>query len=155
MTSRSKIRDLSIEQKKKMIERANEVGLKQTADEFNVATSTVSKWRKRYREGGIEALVCHSTRPHHQPKKTSQWIIDKIIGIKKQSPEMGSVAMSQYLKRNEEISLSSNTVAKIFKKQELPDGDKGHAESSYRVKGDKDAKLEKEVRGRNLNIGRG
>jgi transposase-like protein len=145
MTGRPSARSLSAEQKKKIVELVDEIGLRQTAEEFGVGQSTISKWRKRYREDGVEALVAHSTRPHHQPKKTSQWIIDKIVALKKENSEMGSSATSQYLKRNDNISLSANTVAKIFKQQNLPDGDQGYAEQSYFVKGDDDTRLEQTV----------
>lgn len=129
--------------KKRAIDRAVELGSDSAAaKEFGIGHSTLSKWKKRLSDGGLEGLVDAQSRPHHQPKKTSQWIIDKIIAKKKASPELGSVAMSNHLKRQENVSLSSNTVAKIFKKEKLVDGDQGYAEASYFVKGDKDARLE-------------
>jgi transposase InsO family protein len=132
----------SAEFKKQVLDRANETSDLAAAKEFSVGKSTIGKWRLRYQAKGLAGLVDAGSRPHHQPKKTSQWIIDKIINLKKKSPEMGSVAVSQHLVRHENVALSAPTIAKIFKKEKLPDGDQGHAEASHFVKGDKDRRLE-------------
>ena len=131
--------------KLKAIKLAQEVGLTRASVELKVGVSTLTRWAKLHRENGIEALMSKSSRPNHSPKKTSQWIIDKIKEIKKERPEMGSKAMSEHLKRFESVDLSSTTVRKIFKKNDLCDGDAGYAESSFYVKGDKDKRLEKTV----------
>ena len=120
--------------------------LSSASREFNVATSLVSKWQKLYRERGLEGLQHKSSRPHHQPKKTSQWIIDKVLKLKKAKPELGIAATSEHLARFEAVNLSPNTVGKIFKKHELPDGDQGAAEASYLVKGgDKNRETEHQL----------
>lgn len=137
------LRRFSAEFKKKAIDRGNELNNDvAAAAELNIGSSTISKWRKRFEKDGLAGLVDMGSRPNHQPKKTSQWIIDKIISLKKNNPEMGSTAASQNLMRHENVSLSAKTVAKVFKQQNLCDGDEGHAEMSYKVKGDKDKRLE-------------
>jgi len=141
-----KQKSYTFEFKKKVIERALEDGIAPAAREFAIkAPSTVHTWMKRYKENGWDGLKGKSRRPHHQPKKTSQWIIDKILKIKKEKPEMGSHAMSGHLGRFEAINLSSKTIGKLFKKHDLPDGDAGHAEASYRTKGDDKKQLEQQV----------
>jgi transposase-like protein len=92
------------------------------ARDLTVAVSLLSKWLKDYREQGLEVLQPRSSRPHHQPKKTSQWIIDKVLSLKKTKPELGIAAASEHLARFESVDLSPNTVGKIFKKHNLPDG---------------------------------
>jgi len=129
-------RTTSPERKLEIIELSNSIGLKKASEQSGFGKSTISKWRKRLQKGGLVALVDQSSRPNHQPKKTSQWIIDRIKSIKAERPEMGSVAMSQELERNHSIKISANTVKKIFKSEGLADGDQGAAESSYLVKGD-------------------
>ena len=113
--------------------------------DLGIAPSVLHKWRARYKEGGLEGLVDKSPRPHHQPKKTSQWIVDKVLGLKRSKPELGIAAASEHLARFEAVNISPNTVGKIFKKHELPDGDQGAAEASYHVKGDKDRKVEQQL----------
>lgn len=132
----------SPEFKLKLIEQAKDGSVYEICKVHGVSNSTFYKWLKLYQELGMDGLINKSRRPHHQPKKTSQWVIDKIIAKKTESPEMGSLAMSQHLKRFESIDLSSNTIAKIFKTESLPDGDQGYAEQSYHVKGDKNKQLE-------------
>ena len=138
-------RSYSREEKLAAVKRSQEIGVRKCAAELGIAEGNISRWRTQCRDGGDEALVRHSSRPKHQPKLTSKWIIDKIAKLKKDRPEMGAVAMSDHLSRFESVQLSSNTISKVFKKQGLPDGDAGYAESSYHVKGDKDKKLENKL----------
>ncbi len=37
------------------------------------------------------------SRPNHSPKKTSQWVVDKIIDIKKEKPEIGSAKLENQI----------------------------------------------------------
>jgi transposase-like protein len=108
---------------------------------------TVYGWINGHRrKSGTSASVGKkSRRPHHQPKLTSQWIVDKILKIKKEKPEMGAKAMSDHLLRFESVNLSHSTVGKIFKKHEIVDGDKGAAEARYRTKGDDGKQFEQQV----------
>lgn len=132
--------------KLKVIHRVEELkSLPEGCKQFGIPPSTVRGWVRQYKEHGEDGLMSKSSRPHHQPKKTSQWIIDKIFNLKKKNPEMGSKALSSHLARFENVDLSSRTVGKIFKKNHLPDGDQGYAEQSYFVKGDKDKKLEQTI----------
>jgi len=135
----------SADDKLKMINRSNEIGNNAASEELGVTRNSIRIWKKEYQENGLVALMPKKSRPNHSPKKTSQWVVDKIIDIKKDKPEMGSKAMSEHLKRFESIDLSSTTIRKIFKKNKLQDGDAGYAENSYMVKGDKDKQLEKNI----------
>lgn len=132
--------------KLKVVERAKELNnALAVAREFGISDGAVRAWLAAYTRSGIEALTSKNKRPHYSPKKTAQWIIDKIIGKKKDNPEMGAKAMSSSLMRQEAVNLSANTVRKIFKKNGLQDGDAGYSEASYFVKGDKDKRLEQMV----------
>lgn len=144
-----KVKQYDFEFKKKVIEKVlggqsvpavcQELGIK--------AASTVHGWIYQYRRqnGAMEAMKPKSTRPHHQPKLTSQWIIDKIVTIKKEKPEMGATAMSDHLLRFESVSLSPRTIGKIYKKHGLVDGDAGAAEARYRTRGDDKKQFEQQV----------
>ncbi len=139
-------RSFSPDFKLKVVKKAQELSnYVATAKEFNITDNSVRKWVKEYKEHGLDALLSKSSRPNYSPKKTSQWVIDKITKIKKEREEMGSKAMSEHLKRFESIDLSSTAIAKIFKKEGLCDGDAGYAKASYFVKGDKDKRLESTI----------
>jgi transposase InsO family protein len=135
----------SQEYKKKVLDRLKNERLSDVSRSENLIPGTIRIWKKKYEEEGLEGLVKKSRRPNHSPKKTGQWIIDIIKGKKKEKPEMGSQAMSEHLSRFDDVDLSSSTVGKIFKKENLPDGDAGYAKSSHYVKGDKGKKLEKSL----------
>jgi len=136
----------SLELKQEILKRAKELGCVSTASrEFGISPSTVHAWIHRCKKLGPDGLKNKSSRPNHQPKKTYQWIIDKILRKKKENPEMGNKAMSQYLTRHESIELSPNTISKIFKKHDLPDGDAGYSMNSYYVKKDDKRLVEQAV----------
>ncbi len=135
----------SPDEKLKMIKYAEMEGNTEASIKFGVTRNSVRIWRKMYKSDGLESLMRKSSRPNHSPKKTSKWVIDKIIAIKKDKQELGSKGMADHLKRFESIDLSKTTVSKIFKKHKLQDGDAGYAENSYMVKGDKDKQLEKNI----------
>lgn len=135
--------------KKKVIERviAGE-SVPAVCRDLNIdAISTVHGWvfQHRRKNSAAGGAAKQSRRPHHQPKKTSQWIVDRILKIKKEKPEMGAAAMSEHLLRFESVSLSRWTISKLFKKHGIVDGDAGAAEASFRTKGDDQKQLEQQV----------
>jgi len=146
-SGRRKTRVYEPEFKKAVLERAlagesvpalcREVGIE--------SMGTVYGWVNEYDRKGGAPREKKSRRPHHQPKLTSQWIVDKILKIKKEKPEMGAHAMSDHLLRFESVSLSHSTITKIFKKHNIVDGDKGAAEARYRTKGDDGKQFEQQV----------
>ena len=136
------------ETKKKAIERVLAgTPTTQVCKELGVGSSTLYGWIKQFKSRGekIEEMKPKSKRPHHQPKLTSQWIIDKIIAIKKEKPEMGAAALSDHLLRFESVSLSPKTVGKVFKKHGIMDGDAGAAELRHHTKGDAKKQLEQQI----------
>lgn len=140
--SASKLKRYSVDKKKEIIDRMKAVGIAQTCKEFDVGDCAIYRWQKLYREHGLEGLQDRFSRPHHQPRKTTQWIVDKVLGLKKERPELGVEATSQHLARFEAVELSPTTVGKIFKKHGLPDSDSAVAEAAYRVKGDQNKLVE-------------
>lgn len=143
-----KTKKYDFETKKRAIERvmAGE-SAPSVAREMGFGASTLHGWVYQFRKrgGSFDSMKPKSTRPHHQPKLTSQWILDKILKLKKEKPEMGASAMSDHLLRFESVSLSTKTVGKIFKKQGLQDGDAGAAEARYHTKGDDKKQFEQQV----------
>jgi transposase InsO family protein/transposase-like protein len=144
----SKLKKYDFETKKKAIERSLAgAPMAEVCKEFGLTKNTLYGWlhQLKKRGGNVEAMKPKSTRPHHQPKLTSQWIIDKIKQLKKKKPEMGARAMSEHLLRFESVNLSPKTIGKVFKKHGLVDGDAGAAEARYRTKGDDNKQFEQQV----------
>ncbi len=52
-----------------MVKRVMEQGMspRRVAEQLGVNASTVYKWLRRYREGGLAALPDRSSRPHQSP----------------------------------------------------------------------------------------
>ena len=144
-----KLRQYDFALKKQVIERIlGGESVPAVCKEFGIeAPSTVHTWIYQYRRRGgtMEAMKPKSRRPNHQPKLTSQWIVDKILNLKKEKPEMGAEALSEHLLRFESVNLSRRTIAKIFKKHGLVDGDQGAAEARYRTRGDDKKEFEQQV----------
>jgi transposase-like protein len=92
-SSKTDSKPLSVEAKIAAIKLSDDIGLRSAANQCGIGFSTLGKWRKIYRQHGADALVAKSSRPHHQPKKTHQWIIDKIKSLKSERPEMKSSAI--------------------------------------------------------------
>jgi transposase InsO family protein len=144
-----KARVYDFELKKKLIERAAAgESVRALCKELGIeSVATAHGWMYQFRRQGekIEEMKPKSRRPHHQPKLTSQWIIDKILKLKKEKPEMGAAAVSSHLQRFESVNLSAKTVGKVFKKHGLPDGDAGLAEARLRTRGDDKKEFEQQV----------
>ncbi len=139
-------RSYSPEARKSALDKAKALGSMQKAgEELGISTTLIHKWKKAFDKDGLAGLVDTGSRPHHQPKKTTQWLIDKVIGLKKERPEIGGQAASQHLARFESVELSPKTVSKIFKKHGLPDGDQAAAEASYKVRKDDGRLVEQTV----------
>ncbi len=53
-----------------MVKRVMEQGMspRRVAEQLGVNASTVYKWLRRYREGGLAALPDRSSRPHRSPR---------------------------------------------------------------------------------------
>jgi len=140
------VKTYNFETKKKVIERALEIGVTAACREFGIEKPvTAHHWMQNYKARGWEALQRKSRRPHFQPKQTSSWIVDKILRLKKERPEMGSRAVSDHFGRFESVNLSARTIGKLFKKHSIPDGDAGYYEASHRTKGDRKKQLEQTV----------
>jgi transposase InsO family protein len=136
----------SPEFKKEVVDRVKELGnVASVSAEKKVDKSLIRQWVKAFNATGLAGLQPKSTRPHRQPRKTAKWVVDKIIKLKEENPELGSGSVSDHLKRFASITLSAATIGKLFKKNGIPDGDAGHAEARHRTRGDKDRNLEKIV----------
>ena len=71
----------SLEVKKKVIERALEIGVTAACREMGIQKiGTAHCWLQRYREKGWDGLV-QSRRPNYQPKKTSHLDRLPILGV--------------------------------------------------------------------------
>ncbi len=93
-----------------MVRRVVEQGrsLRSVAGEFGVATRTVSKWVKRYREHGAAGLVDHSSRPHNSPRTTSPAVLARIERLRRQRLSADRIART--------CGVSPATVSRVLRR---------------------------------------
>jgi len=48
---------------------------------YGISTKTGYKWRKRFAEGGAQALMDRSRRPHASPRRCSEQIEDEVVSL--------------------------------------------------------------------------
>lgn len=88
----------------------------------HVSRGTYYRWRKRYETSGKAGLVEQESRePHHQPRRKSAAIEQKVIEAHQAHPEWGKARIAQELaKANQwEPEVSLNTVRHILERHGL------------------------------------
>ena len=83
----------------------------QTARAFGVSERTVSKWRARYRVGGLAALVDRRPVPHHVPHATAPRRVAQIVTLRHE--RLTGVAIARRL------GLPRSTVGTILRRRGL------------------------------------
>ena len=79
--------------------------------------SSIKRWLRAFREGGIEALEPKSTRPKTQPNETPIRIKERVIDIRK---ETGLCAKKLHWKlKKQGLIIPISTVGKILKDEGL------------------------------------
>lgn len=79
--------------------------------------SSVKRWVKAYREGGIDALEPKSTEPKTQPKETPIWTKERVIDLRKETGLCAKKLHWRLLKQGLLIPIS--TIGKILKDEGL------------------------------------
>jgi transposase len=118
---------------------AGGVGVAEVAARAGTSRPTVYKWLKRYKEGGLEALV--DLESTGRPRSIDEPTRARIIALTKASPpghtgltHWSSYEMSKYLKRHEGISVSHSFVAGLWRENGL----KPHRQGTFKLSSDPD-----------------
>lgn len=82
---------------------------------YNVSERTVRRWDKRFEEGGVDGLKPFSTAPRKPGTHTSQYLISRIIALKRKYPAWGA----RRIKHQFNLPLHWTTVHDILKKNGL------------------------------------
>ncbi len=85
--------------------------LQQLADAVGYSKSTVSRWKRRFREadpGSVTVLFSRSRAPHQHPAREAPEVVERIIEIRLSPPENlkripGPKAVLYYLSRDETL----------------------------------------------------
>jgi transposase len=85
--------------------------LKAAAAAFNVSSKTAAKWAHRYREQGVAGLKDRSSRPHGSPRKTSSFLLERVLALRQLRWNGWRIAG--------ELRLSRATVSRILRRAKL------------------------------------
>jgi transposase InsO family protein len=77
------------------------------AERYDVSWPTAKRWADRYRQMGEAGMSDRSSRPHHQPNRTPQPIVRKIVH-KRWKHRMGPVTIA------DELGLAASTVHAVL-----------------------------------------
>jgi transposase InsO family protein len=73
---------------------------------------------KRYRAGGVAAVVEQSRRPHQSPRRTAQPIEERIVALRRERPDWGARKLAVLL-AGEGVVLPAATVHRILNRRGL------------------------------------
>ncbi|MCD6171582.1 MAG: helix-turn-helix domain-containing protein [Thermoplasmata archaeon] len=105
-----------VEARKKLIKTYERTkNISKTAKLWGTSRSVVRKWLKRYKEKGEKGLEDLSRRPKRSPFKTSSYIEEKVLKIRKERG-YGRRRISYFLLVEEGIYLSENTITHILRR---------------------------------------
>lgn len=79
--------------------------------------SSIKRWLRSFRKGGIEALEPKSTRPKTQPNETPIWLKEKVIDLRKET-RLCSKKLHWRLKK-QGLDIPVSTIGKILKEEGL------------------------------------
>jgi transposase InsO family protein len=79
--------------------------------------SSIKRWLKAFRMGGIDALLPKSTEPKTQPNETPIWIKERVIELRKETELCAKKLHWKLAKTN--LSVPVSTIGKILKKENL------------------------------------
>jgi len=94
---------------------AFEVGISETARQFNTSRPTVRKWKQRYEKHGTKGLHNLSKKPHHIPHKTPQYIEELVVKHRNRLPSWGP----SRLKEDFNLPISELAIHRILKQNGL------------------------------------
>ena len=86
--------------------------------EFGISRATGHFWLKRYRDGGVAAMVEGSRRPHGSPRRTAGSIEERVTALRRERPDWGARKLAVLLAR-EGTPLPAATVHRILSRQGL------------------------------------
>lgn len=93
-------------------------GIREAARYIGVEPSTISRWVKRAGEIGSWKIQTQSSRPHHHPHEISPELINRVVGLRKETNgRCSEVIHAMMVLEGKEISLSS--VKRILARQGL------------------------------------
>jgi transposase-like protein len=89
--------------------------------EFEISRQTAYVWLKRYQAGGARAVLDHSRRPLHSPRRTRPEMEQQVVELRRQWPDWGAPKLLVLLREqhSEWAKISVRTVHRILERHGL------------------------------------
>lgn len=102
---------------------------------YGVSRKTAYKWRKRFEEGGLEALLDASRAPHERPAKTAAAVERALIAARLKHPLWGARKVAAWLqKQHPEMAVpASSTCHDILVRHGLVKARRRHQSTLHRL----------------------
>jgi transposase InsO family protein len=90
-------------------------------DELGMSRQTFYKYRRRFRDEGLEGLVERSRRPATSPNTIPSWLEDKIVRLRKELPdgENGATTIGFHLARSGITAPAASTIHRALRRRGL------------------------------------
>ncbi|PID26924.1 MAG: hypothetical protein CR982_07700 [Candidatus Cloacimonadota bacterium] len=113
--------DEKLARRLEIIKSAEKIGISKTAELFNINRKTVSKWLKRYQEGGDSSLVNRSKKHQNQPDKMPLSIEESILSLKRSNTNLSANKIKNILNINYSVTAINKKIreAGLNKKSEV------------------------------------
>jgi len=85
---------------------------------YGISRNVFYTWKRRFDQGGLEALRDRSSAPHQSPNATSTEVVGKIIHLR-QHYHFGPNKIQMYLKRYHDIEISTSGIWRILKRLDM------------------------------------
>jgi len=95
----------------RLVESVRQRGIKPTARLFAATVPTVRKWWRRFQQQGPSGLLERSRAPHHQPRKTTPEIEQRVVALRQQLPTFGA----RRLIREHDLPISHRALERIWR----------------------------------------
>ena len=107
-----------------------ELSIRELCRRFRISAPTAYKWLKRYEAENVAGLEDRSHRPHHQPRRSSAQLEQRVIEVRERHPAWGGRKIRKVLERSGLRPVpSASTVTAILRRHRLiePRSPSGHA----------------------------
>ena len=85
---------------------------------YGISRPTGYLWLKRFREGGVGAMVEHSRRPLRSPLRLGQELEEQIVALRQRYPEWGARKLKVLLQR-EGVRVARTTLHRVLQRRGL------------------------------------
>lgn len=98
---------------------AREESVREVAKDLAVTPRTIRNWRKRFLEGGTDALENRSSAPKHVANKLQDDVVRLVVTEKREHPDLGVRRITGRLKEVHGVRIGFKSVHRILQRRGL------------------------------------